>query len=150
MVDLLQPPVHPAEFNVERQRDALEATFQRGWRRVSDGQRRPYVRGLREDFTLSVDRSGPVAHVVMLFTHESFPGVRFGHRFRPPPDEFEDIEFMEDVETGGLLASLTAPVPAAGGGNGPGAEGGSDERAWTGGDPTEHIVWTSFGFQPGG
>jgi hypothetical protein len=66
--------------------------------------RQPFIDGIAEDFEVLIAGVGDNARVVVLFSHEHWPGVRFGHRF-PPPDEadgYEEIWLKEEVETGGL------------------------------------------------
>ena len=66
--------------------------------------RDPFIDGIAEAFDVRIAGAGDDAHVVVLFSHEHWPGVRFGHRF-PSPDEadgYEDIWLKEEVETGGL------------------------------------------------
>lgn len=66
--------------------------------------RQPFISGIAEDFEVRIAGAGDHASVVVLFSHEHWPGVRFGHRF-PPPDQadgYGEIWLMEEVETGGL------------------------------------------------
>jgi hypothetical protein len=62
------------------------------------------VKGIAEDFEVRIAGAGDHACVVVLFSHEHWPGVRLGHQFPPPDvtDGYEDIWLMEEVETGGL------------------------------------------------
>ncbi|HEY2650995.1 MAG TPA: hypothetical protein VGI50_03670 [Solirubrobacteraceae bacterium] len=48
--------------------------------------------------------AGDQASVVVLFSHDHWPGIRFGHRFLTPDKAvgYEDIWLKEEVETGGL------------------------------------------------
>jgi hypothetical protein len=90
--------------------------------------RRPFITGLGEDFEVQIASSGEHAHVVALFSHEHWPGVRFGHRFPPPreADGYEHIWLMEEVETG-ALARLMGRHPRRDG---------------------DGIIWTDWGWQP--
>jgi hypothetical protein len=67
-------------------------------------RRQPFIGAMAEDHEVRIANSGDRADVVVLVSHERWPGVRFGHRF-PPPEEsdgYEAISLMEEVETGGL------------------------------------------------
>ena len=49
--------------------------------------------------------------MAVLFCHQSFPGVRFGHRFTPA-DKYAPIWLMEEIETGALHRMMrTQPPP---------------------------------------
>ena len=49
--------------------------------------------------------------VVALFSHQGFPGVRFGHRFTPG-DKHAPIWLKEEIETGALHRMMQAqPAP---------------------------------------
>ncbi len=95
---------------------------------ASPAVRRPYISGLKDDFDVRIVWSGDDAHVAILFSHELWPGVRFGHRF-PPPDEadgHEAIWLKEEVETGALARQMRQhPQPDGDG-----------------------IIWTSWGWTP--
>ena len=59
--------------------------------------KREPITGIADDFEVRIACTGDHANVVVLFSHEHWPGVRFGHRF-PPPDEadgYEDIWLVE-------------------------------------------------------
>ena len=90
--------------------------------------REPYVDGFRDDFDVWIVGSDENAHVVILFCHESWPEIRFGHRF-PPPDEadgYEDVWLKEEVETGALARQMRQhPRP-----------------------DDDGIIWTSWGWTP--
>jgi hypothetical protein len=71
---------------------------------AAPAKRRPFIAGIADNFEVRIASTGDHANVVVLFSHEHWPGVRFGHRF-PSPDEadgYEEIWLMEEVETGGL------------------------------------------------
>jgi hypothetical protein len=71
--------------------------------------RDPFINGIADDFEVRISGAGDYAHVVVLFSHEHWPGVRFGHRF-PPPDEadgYEHIWLKEEIETGGLARLMS-------------------------------------------
>ena len=62
------------------------------------------IDGIAEDFEVRIAGVGDDARVVVLFSHEHWSGVRFGHRFPPADvaDGYEYIWLKEEVETGGL------------------------------------------------
>jgi hypothetical protein len=66
--------------------------------------REPYIDGIGEDFEIRIATQAEQVAVVILFSHERWPGIRFGHRFPPPnqADGYEDIWLKEEVETGAL------------------------------------------------
>jgi hypothetical protein len=92
-------------------------------------QPRPFIRHVT-DAEVVLDGSGPRRRVVVLFCHERFPGVRFGHRFPLEPfgEGHEDIWLMEEIDTGALHRMMDDPPPADEGG----------------------IVWTTWGDLAGG
>jgi hypothetical protein len=55
---------------------------------------------------------GPRQRVAVLFSHQHFPGVRFGHRFSGYDPALERIELKEEIETG-ALDRLMQNQPAA-------------------------------------
>lgn len=65
-------------------------------------RRMPFIRGVSDDAEVIIIGTGSRRCVAVLFSHESFPGIRFGHRFAPPSDEHAPIWLMEEVETGAL------------------------------------------------
>jgi hypothetical protein len=76
--------------------------------------RRPRIDGLAEDFEVRIAATDDQANVVILFSHEQWPGIRFGHRFPTPAesDGYEAIWLMEEVETGGLHRLMGQhPIP---------------------------------------
>lgn len=91
-------------------------------------RREPYVNGFGDDFDVRTAGSGESAHVVIVFSHELWPGVRFGHRFPPPieADGYEAIWLKEEVETGALARQMHQhPQP-----------------------DDDGIIWTSWGWTP--
>jgi hypothetical protein len=64
-------------------------------------QRRPFIKGVG-DAEVIITGTGSWRYVAVLFSHESFPGVRFGHRFAPPSDKHAPVWLMEEIETGAL------------------------------------------------
>ncbi len=65
-------------------------------------QRKPFINGVSDDAEVIITDTGSWRYVAVLFSHESFPGVRFGHRFAPPSDKHAPIWLMEEIETGAL------------------------------------------------
>jgi hypothetical protein len=90
--------------------------------------REPFIDGFAEDFELRIVGADDGAHVVILFSHELWPGIRFGHRFPPPheADGYEEIWLKEEVETGALARQMGQHPP-------------SDD---------DGIVWTGWGWTP--
>lgn len=54
---------------------------------------------------------GPDRRVVVFFSYEAIPGVRFGHRFEPDERLIlnEEMDLMEDIETGALHRMMRDP-----------------------------------------
>lgn len=72
------------------------------------------VRGLR-DCETAVTATGADARVNLFFSHEDFPGVRFGYRcLEPGDDPYEEVWLCEELATGALhrMMGYDAPVPA--------------------------------------
>jgi hypothetical protein len=63
------------------------------------------------DADVSIAGSGPGRRIVVLFSHDDFPSIRFGHRFRREPgrETFAGLELMEDIETGSLHRMMRDP-----------------------------------------
>lgn len=76
-------------------------------------QPRPFIAGVT-DAQVFITGSGPGRRIAVLFSHEHFPGIRFGHRFRREPgrETHEQIWLMEEIETGALHRMMHDP-PAA-------------------------------------
>jgi len=58
--------------------------------------------------------TGQGRRVAVLFSHPSFPGVRFGHRFPLGLDEYggDPVYLREEIETGALHRMMQAqPAP---------------------------------------
>jgi len=66
-------------------------------------QSRPYIDNVT-DAEVIITGSGPGRRVAVLFSHQHFPGVRFGHRFPldPHAEGREQIWLKEEIETGAL------------------------------------------------
>jgi hypothetical protein len=69
---------------------------------AAPARREPLISGMKDDFAVVITEADGQAHVAVLFSHEQWPGVRFGHRFVPDADGYEVIWFDEYVSTGGL------------------------------------------------
>ena len=65
-------------------------------------RRKPFIKGVSDDAEVIIAGTGSWRYVAVLFSHESFPGVRFGHRFTPPSDKHAPVWLMEEIETGAL------------------------------------------------
>lgn len=81
---------------------------------AAPASREPFINGIGEDFEVRMARTAEHANVVVLFSHERWPGIRFGHRF-PPPDQadgYEHIWLKEEIETGALARLMDRdPIP---------------------------------------
>jgi len=73
----------------------------------------PYIRDLT-DTEVIITGTGQGRRVAVLFSHASFPGVRFGHRFPLGLDEYggDPVYLREEIETGALHRMMQAQ-PAA-------------------------------------
>jgi hypothetical protein len=63
------------------------------------------------DAEVFITGSGSERCVAVLFAHEHFPGIRFGHRFRREPgrETYERIWLKEEIETGALRRMMQDP-----------------------------------------
>jgi hypothetical protein len=63
----------------------------------------PFIRNVT-DAEVILSGSGTVRRVAVLFSHDHFPGVRFGHRFPLDPfaEDHQSIWLKEEIETGAL------------------------------------------------
>lgn len=101
----------------------IRTDFEQGWT-TWDGTCRPLVRGLLSDFAFAIESTTSVAYVLVEFSVEQFPGVRFVRRFPPHgPGNHDSIAFMEDIECGLLDLQMRGVV-----------------------DPPRGVIWTSFGY----
>jgi hypothetical protein len=89
-------------------------------------ERGPFIKRVSDDAEVIITGAGSSRCVAVLFSHESFPGVRFGHRFPPPSDKHAAIWLMEEIETGALHRMMQAPPPL-------------DDAG---------IIWTAWGVAP--
>ena len=66
-------------------------------------QPRPYIDNVTYA-EVTITGRGPGRRVAVLFSHQHFPGVRFGHRFPldPHAEGREQIWLKEEIETGAL------------------------------------------------
>jgi hypothetical protein len=120
-----------ADPGLETQRAGIEAQFRAG--RVPRGAGEPRVRaGGRPgdplpplvagplidgvtDTEVIITGDAPGQRVAVLFRHESFPGIRFGHRFPHPGEElaeYSTIWLQEEIQTG-ALHRMMRDAPAA-------------------------------------
>jgi hypothetical protein len=76
-------------------------------------ERQPLINGVGDDVeVIIVGDAQP--QVAVLFSHEDFPGVRFGHRIRAPSSElarYETTWLQEEVGTGALHRMMQNPPP---------------------------------------
>ena len=70
----------------------------------------PFITNVTDAEVLITGR-GPERRIAVLFAHEHFPGIRFGHRFRREPgrETREDIWLKEEIETGALHRMMQDP-----------------------------------------
>jgi len=70
----------------------------------------PFIRNVT-DAEVLITGSGAERRIVVLFSYETFPGLRFGHRFRREPgrETSERIWLMEEIETGALDRMMQDP-----------------------------------------
>lgn len=63
------------------------------------------------DAEVIITGTGAGRRIAVLFSHERFPGIRFGHRFRREPgrETYESIRLMEEIETGALHRMMQEP-----------------------------------------
>src|ERR1700761_4525797 len=104
---------------LERQRAAIEAGFRGGLVRVSaraaagPASRRPLIDGVGADVEVVIIDPGDEGHrVAVLFSHQSFAGLRFGHRFPPPSSptaRYASVWLKEEIETGALNRMMREP-----------------------------------------
>ena len=75
-------------------------------------QPRPFIIKVT-DAEAVITGTGQGRQVAVLFSHQDFPGARFGHRFGP---DGEPIELMEEIETGALHRMMRSrPAPDSAG-----------------------------------
>jgi hypothetical protein len=115
-------PHAPSPEELERERARVDGLFRAGWilerpdqPQGSARQRLPFIDDIRDDFEVIIDGDGEGDGarqcVAVLFSHQSFPGVRFGHRFTPG-DPHAPIWLKEAIETG-MLRRLMQTRPAS-------------------------------------
>lgn len=74
----------------------------------------PLIDGVT-DTEVIITGDAPGQRVAVLFSHESFPGIRFGHRFQHPAEElaeYSTIWLQEEIQTG-ALHRMMRDAPAA-------------------------------------
>ena len=112
------PPPFAGNAELERERARIEALFRQGWMFQGPGcppaparQHLPFIKGVGGDAEVIITGRGTRRCVAVLFCHQSFPGVRLGHRFTRA-DKHAPIWLMEEIETGALHRMMRAePVP---------------------------------------
>lgn len=80
-------------------------------------QPHPFINHV-SDAEVIIHGEGPERRVAVLFSHDHFPGVRFGHLFRLefPRENREPIWLMEEIETGALHRMMRGKPAADGAG----------------------------------
>ena len=70
------------------------------------------------DAEVFITGSGPERRIAVLFSHEHFPGIRCGHRFRREPGQetYQCIWLKEEIETGALHRMMQNPPAPDGAG----------------------------------
>ena len=73
---------------------------------AAPASREPFINGIGEDFEVRMARTAEHANVVVLFSHEQWPGIRFGHRFhrRTRPTDTNTFGSRKRSKTGLWLA----------------------------------------------
>ena len=111
-------PYPASSTELERQRARIDVLFRDGW--ILKGPYRPpetarqslpFIKGVGDDAEVIITGHGVRQCVAALFSHQGFPGVRFGHRFTPG-DKHAPIWLKEEIETGALHRMMQAQ-PAA-------------------------------------
>jgi len=107
------------ETELERQRAIVEAEFRGGLVPVTEDDalraagRRPLITGVGDDAEVIIaDRGDDGDRVAVLFSHQSFPRLRFGHRYPPPSSPtagYASIWLKEEIETGALNRMMREP-----------------------------------------
>lgn len=69
-------------------------------------ERTPFIRDVSDDADVIITGTGPSRSLAILFSHQSYPGVRFGHRFARSGDKHSLIWLMEEIETGALYRMM--------------------------------------------
>lgn len=77
--------------------------------------RLPFIAGVGADAEVVITGCGPDQRVAVLFSHQNFPGIRFGYRYPAPSSRtarYASIWLKEEVETGALYRMMREPPPA--------------------------------------
>jgi len=75
-------------------------------------ERKPFITGVSDDAKVIISGNDADRYVAVLFSHQHFPGIRFGHRFPPPSVEeigHSTIWLKESIETGALHRMMRNP-----------------------------------------
>lgn len=78
-------------------------------------ERKPFIVGVSDDAEVIISGIDSDRYVAVLFSHQHFPGIRFGHRFPPPTAEevrYSTIWLKESIETGALHRMMRNPPSA--------------------------------------
>ena len=74
----------------------------------------PLIDGVTDPEVI-ITGEAPEQRVAVLFNHENFPGIRFGHKFQHPSEELAEyatIWLQEEIQTG-ALSRMMQDAPAA-------------------------------------
>jgi hypothetical protein len=83
--------------------------------RLPPPERKPFIVGVSDDAEVIISGDDSDRHVAVLFSHQHFPGIRFGHRFPPPTKNeirYSTISLKESIETGALGRMMRDPPSA--------------------------------------
>jgi hypothetical protein len=79
---------------------------------VPPAGRTPFIAGVGEDAEVVITGRSADQRVAVLFSHQQFPGVRFGYRYPLPASKtarYASVLLKEEVETGALHRMMREP-----------------------------------------
>ena len=79
---------------------------------VPPAGRTPFITGVGDDAEVVITGRGADQRVAVLFSHQQFPGIRFGYRYPPPASKtarYASVLLKEEVETGALHRMMREP-----------------------------------------
>jgi hypothetical protein len=77
-------------------------------------ERKPFIAGVSDDAEVIISGNDADRYVAVLFSHQQFPGIRFGHRLPPPSAQeirHSTIWLKENIETGALHRMMQDQPP---------------------------------------